>query len=139
MEWSYKNAMGPAPALVAKRSAGDYLAYAGPDLDDPTWTYIDRVSFDPALGGMAADGAQLRPLTLDAALAEVPPTHAEWMRGATAAVLDRQLERVGELTDELRAGVVDPHDAGHHSQLQQLADIAVAATSLLAQLRAASV
>ena len=54
-------------------------------------------------------------------------------------VLDRQLERVPELTDELRAGVVDPHDAGHRSQLQQLADITVAATSLLAQLRAASV
>ena len=108
IEWSHHVAGGSeTPALVGRDANHDYRAYAAPDVDDPNWTFLGRVKFDPVLGAMPATGSEIRSLTLREVLAESPAEHHVWIRGVTEAVFERQLaelrDRVGELDEVPRA------------------------------------
>lgn len=127
--------MGPTAALVGKRSPGDYLAYAAPDIDDPHWTCIENVRYDPALGAMPANGSALRTLTLSEVLAEAPAEECAWIREVTEEALNRQLREIDERVDQARSGVLH---LDTDVDLDHLAAIAAAAASVYKQLLAAA-
>ncbi len=133
IEWTYHSAGGSGtPALVGRNPSRDYRAYAAPDVDDPNWTFIERVKFDLALGAMPAPGSEIRSLALDEVLAEAPREHHAWIRGVTEAIFERQLAELRERVDELEE--VLQRD-GDDSPLRQIAAIAAAAASVREQLR----
>jgi hypothetical protein len=134
MQWTREETLGPTAALVGKRGPGDYLAYAAPDIDDPHWTFIENVRYDPALGAMPASGSALRKLTLSEVLAEAPAEEGAWIRAVTEGTLDRQIREIGERVDEARSGVL--HLDTETVDLDQLAAIAAAAASIYKQLLA---
>lgn len=136
IEWSHHVAGGiGTPALVGRDANHDYRAYAAPDVDDPNWTFLGRVKFDLALGAMPTEECEIRSLTLAEVLAEAPSEHHVWIRGATEAVLERQLAELHERVDELDEVL---EREGSDSPLGQIAAIAAAAESVREQLGAVS-
>jgi hypothetical protein len=128
--WTRESALA-TPALVGKDARSNYRAYAAPDVNDPSWTFIARVRFDPALGAMPAPNSELRSLSLSELLAETPIEHHAWLREVTELTFDRQLRELRDRVDELDDALSRD---GDDSPLRQIAAIAAAADSIRTQL-----